>query len=83
MKNCHKVRAKIKPSNNMATNGKKEESRDLLRSRHITDHLNTGASGGVSRLRDPAPRIRPGKFPTFSPLVALPVNNGIALCFNR
>ena len=35
----------------MATNGKKEESRDLLRSRHITGHHGTGVSGEVSQLR--------------------------------
>ena len=68
MKNCHKVRAKIKPSNKMATNGKKEESRDLLRSRHITGHLNTGVSGGVSRLRGPRSPHSAGKVSNFQPV---------------
>ena len=40
-----------KPTDKMANNGKKEGSRDLLRSRHITGHLGAGVSGEVSRLR--------------------------------
>ena len=35
----------------MATNGKREESHDLLHSRHITGHLSTSVSGEVSRLQ--------------------------------
>ena len=58
------------PTDKMATNGKKEESRDLLHSRHITGHLGTGVSGEVSRLRETSPSTRPGKFPTFNSLVA-------------
>ena len=50
------------------SNKKKEESRDLLRSRHITGHLNTGASGGVSRLRGPRSPHSAGKVSNFQPV---------------
>ena len=54
-----------KPTDKMATNGKKEESRDLLRSRHISGHLGTGVSGEVSRLRGDLSPHSAGKVSNF------------------
>ena len=67
----------------MATNGNKEESCDLLYSRHITGDLNTGVSGEVSRLPG-SPLLAFGQESFQNPnlLVAFPVINRIALCFN-
>ena len=52
----------------MATNGKKEESRDLLRSRHISGHLGTSVSGEVSRLRGDLSPHSAGKVSNFLPV---------------
>ena len=65
MKNYHKLRIQNKPTDKMATNGKKEESRDLQHSRDIKGHLSTGVSGEISRLRgDLSPRLA-GKVSNF------------------
>ena len=65
MKNYHKVRVKNKPTDKMATNGKKEESHDLLHSRHIIGHLNTGVSGEISRFRGDLSPHSAGKVSNF------------------